>query len=89
MEGKVSGLGAVHPLLILNLFRTWFLPPFKRNTLSSAKDGLKKREKREIYTNIIIIRKSNIYNVMETKGEMSLYDYNGDLLIQNTLCLAL
>ena len=30
VEGKISGLGTVHPLLTLNFFTTWFLPLFKR-----------------------------------------------------------
>ena len=45
-EGQVSGLGTVHPLLTLNFFSKWFLPLFKRRTLSYVMDGLQKRRRR-------------------------------------------
>ena len=44
VDGQVSGLGTVQSLLTLSFFSTRFLPLFKRKTLSSAMDGLQKRE---------------------------------------------
>ena len=43
MEGQVSGLGSVQPLLILYFFSTLFLSLFKRKT-SSVMGGLLKRD---------------------------------------------
>ena len=41
VDGQVSGLGTVHPLLTLSFFSTWILPlHWKRKSLSSAMDGL-------------------------------------------------
>ena len=56
VDGQVSGLGTVHPLLTLNFFSTWILPPhvplstLKRKSSSSVMDGLQRRfySKREI-----------------------------------------
>ena len=51
VEGQVSGLGAVHPLLTLNFFSTWILPlhvVLKRKSLSSVMDGLQRRGREEI-----------------------------------------
>ena len=42
LDGKVSGLGTVHPLLILSFLNTWYLTHEKRKTLSSVMDGFKK-----------------------------------------------
>ena len=33
VEGQVSGLGTVHPLLTLNVFSTWLPPLLKRKTV--------------------------------------------------------
>ena len=49
VDGQVSGLGTVHPLLTLNFFSTWILPlhavssTLKRKSLSSIMDGLQRR----------------------------------------------
>ena len=49
VDGQVSGLGTVHPLLPLNFFSTWVLPlhvvssTLKRKSLSSVMDGLQRR----------------------------------------------
>ena len=49
VDGQVSGLGTVHPLLIMNFFSTWILPfhvvssTLKRKSLSSVMDGLQRR----------------------------------------------
>ena len=43
VEGHVSWLRTVHPLLTLNSFSKWFLPLEKRKTLSSIMDGHQKR----------------------------------------------
>ena len=45
LEGQVSFLRTVHPLLALSFFSTRFLPLFKRKILSSKMDGLPKRER--------------------------------------------
>ena len=51
MDGQVSGLGTVHPLLTLNFLSTWILPlhvPFSmlmKKSSSSAMDGLQGRRK--------------------------------------------
>ena len=48
VDGEVSGLGTVHPVLTLDLIGTWILPlhvPFsmlKRKSSSSAMDGLQR-----------------------------------------------
>ena len=49
VDGKVSGMGTVHPLLTLNFFSTWILPlhvvssTLKRKSSSSIMDGLQTR----------------------------------------------
>ena len=49
VDGQVSGLGTVHPLLIFHFFSTWILPlhvvssTLKRKSSSSVVDGLKRR----------------------------------------------
>ena len=52
VNGQVSGLGTVHPLLTLSFFRTWILPLhfvwLKRKTSSSVMDGLQKRRRRRL-----------------------------------------
>ena len=46
VDGKVSGLGTLHPLLTLNFFSTWIFPlhvvssTLKRKSSSSVMDGL-------------------------------------------------
>ena len=48
VDGQVSGLGTVHPLLTLNFFSTWILPlhvpvsTLKRKSSSSVIDGLQR-----------------------------------------------
>ena len=55
VDGQVSGLGTVHPLLTLNFFSTWILPlhvplsTLKRKSSSSVMDGLQRREEKYIY----------------------------------------
>ena len=50
MDGQVSGLGTVHPLLTLSFVSTWILPlhvvssTLKRKSSSSVMDGLQRRE---------------------------------------------
>ena len=57
VDGLVSGLGTVYPLLTLNFFSTWILPlhvvsycvsTLKRKSSSSVVDGLQRRECDEI-----------------------------------------
>ena len=49
VDGQVSGLGTVHPLLTLSFFSTWILPlhvvssTLKRKSSSSVMDGLQIR----------------------------------------------
>ena len=51
MDGQVSGLGTVHPLLTLSFVSTWILPlhvvssTLKRKSSSSVMDGLQRRKK--------------------------------------------
>ena len=53
VDGQVSGLGTVHPLLTLSFVSTWILPlhvvssTLKRKSSSSVMDGL---QRRNIYT---------------------------------------
>ena len=55
MDGHVSGMGSVHPLLTLIFFSTWILPlhvvssTLKRNSSSSVMDGLQRREEKKIH----------------------------------------
>ena len=42
VEGQVSGLGTVHPLLTLKFISTWFLPLHMKRKVSSVMDGLRK-----------------------------------------------
>ena len=49
VDGEISGLGTVHPLLTINFFSTWVLPHFMKKTLSFAMDGRQKREKIDIF----------------------------------------
>ena len=50
VDGQVSGLGIVHPLLTLSFVGTWILPlhvvssTLKRKSSSSVMDGLQRRE---------------------------------------------
>ena len=52
VDGQVSGLGTVHPLLTLSFISTWILPlhvvssTLKRKSLSSVMDGLQRRRRR-------------------------------------------
>ena len=52
VDGQVSGLGTVHPLLTLNFFSTWIIPlhvvssTLKRKSSSSVMDGLQRRRRR-------------------------------------------
>ena len=55
VDGQVSGLGTVHPILTLNFFSTWILPlqvvvfsTLKRKSSSSVMDGHQKEREREI-----------------------------------------
>ena len=49
VDGQVSGLGTVHPLLTLSFVSTWILPlhvvssTLKRKSSSSVMDGLQRR----------------------------------------------
>ena len=54
VNGQISGLGTVHPLLTLNFLSTWILPLYvvsccvstlKRKSSSSVMDGLQRRKK--------------------------------------------
>ena len=51
VDGQVSGLGTVHPLLTLSFISTWILPlhvvssTLKRKSSSSVMDGLQRRRK--------------------------------------------
>ena len=55
MDGQVSGLGTVHPLLTLSFVSTWILPlhvvssTLKRKSSSSVMDGLQRRRRKRIY----------------------------------------
>ena len=51
VDGQVSGLGTVHPLLTLSFVSTWILPlhvssTLKRKSSSSVMDGLQRRRRR-------------------------------------------
>ena len=52
MDGQVSGLGTVHPILTLSFVSTWILPlhvvssTLKRKSSSSVMDGLQRRRRR-------------------------------------------
>ena len=54
MDGQVSVLGTVHPLLTISFLRTWILPlhvvssTLKRKSSSSAMDGLQSGSSKEI-----------------------------------------
>ena len=54
MDGQVSGLGTVHPLLTLSFVSTWILPlhvvssTLKRKSSSSVMDGLQRRKKKDV-----------------------------------------
>ena len=62
MDGQVSGLGTVHPLLTLSFVSTWILPlhvvssTLKRKSSSSVMDGLQRRRRRK---DIYIIKYSS------------------------------
>ena len=49
MDGKINGLGTVHPLLTLSFVSTWILPlhvvssTLKRKSSLSVMDGLQRR----------------------------------------------
>ena len=51
MDGQVSGLGTVHPLLTLSFVSTWILSlhvvssTLKRKSSSSVMDGLQRRRR--------------------------------------------
>ena len=53
VDGQVSGLGTVHPLLTLSFLSTWILPlhvvssTLKRKSSSSVMDGLKRRRRED------------------------------------------
>ena len=55
VDGQVSGLGNVHPLLTLSFVSTWILPlhvvssTLKMKSSSSVMDGLQRRRRRRIY----------------------------------------
>ena len=52
VDGQVSGLGTVHPILTLSFISTWILPlhvmssTLKRKSSSSVMDGLQRRKKK-------------------------------------------
>ena len=52
VDGQLSGLGTVHPLLTLSFVSTWILPlhivssTLKRKSSSSVMDGLQRRRRR-------------------------------------------
>ena len=54
VDGQVSGLGTVHPLLTLSFVSTWILPlhvvssTLKRKSSSSVMDGLQRRKEKKI-----------------------------------------
>ena len=55
VDGQVSGLGTVHPLLTSNFFSTWILPlhvatcyVLKRKSSTSIMDGLQSREEEDM-----------------------------------------
>ena len=47
VDGQVSGLGTVHPLLTLNFFSAWIFLLFKRKSSSSVMDGLQRRREED------------------------------------------
>ena len=55
VDGQVSGLGTVHPLLTLSFVSTWILPlhvvssTLKRKSSSSVMDGLQRSRRRRFY----------------------------------------
>ena len=60
VDGQVSGLGTVHPLLTLSFVSTWILPlhvvssTLKRKSSSSVMDGLQRRRREDMYVHIYI-----------------------------------
>ena len=67
VDGQVSGLGTVQPLLTLNFFSTWILPlhvvscfsTLKRKSSSSVMDGLQRRRR---YANNLFLTSDTIRN---------------------------
>ena len=61
MDGQVSGLGTVHPLLTLSFVSTWILPlhvvssTLKRKSSSSVMDGLQRRRSQYPCMDIITV----------------------------------
>ena len=57
VDGQISGLGNVHPLLTLSFVSTWILPlhvvssTLKRKSSSSVMDGLQRRRRRRLINN--------------------------------------
>ena len=73
MDGQVSGLGTVHPLLTLNFLSTWILPlhvvssMLKRKSSSSVMDGLQRRREKSntVIMLITICRNNDIVNCLK------------------------
>ena len=68
VDGQVSGLGTVHPLLTLSFVSTWILPlhvvssTLKRKSSSSVMDGFQRRRRR-------CTKAVNIYHLSKSKTE--------------------
>ena len=81
MDGQVSWLGTVHPLLTLSFFSTWILPlhvvsccvsTLKRKSLSSVMDGFQRREEEVCVSREEVHQALNEMNAAPGPSEVSL-----------------
>ena len=81
MDGQVSWLGTVHPLLTLSFVSTWILPlhvvssTLKRKSSSSVMDGLQRRKKEEkrSVTNMVTQLGWNILEHKKAKHKITMF----------------
>ena len=82
VDGQVSRLGTVHPLLTLNFISTWILPPHAVSSFStlksksslSAMDGLQRRRE-YIYIPVVFYIYTYMYKYICTYVYMYIYVY--------------
>ena len=83
VDGHVSGLETVHPLLTLSFLSTWILPlhvvssTLKRESSSSVMDGLQRRRRRrkQIIATYCCHMEANHYYLLLSHGSKSLLQY--------------
>ena len=69
VDGQVSGLGTVHPLLTLSFVSTWILPlhvvssTLKRKSSSSVMDGLQRRRREGDVCKMCVLCEYNVRTV--------------------------